>query len=46
MIKVPELESFDFDFKNTYVAIYSMLGYDILCILHLQNAVTMFHQLH
>ena len=23
MIKVPELESFDSDFKNTYVAIYS-----------------------
>ena len=29
MIKVPELESFDFDFKNTYVAIYSMLGYEM-----------------
>ena len=30
MIKVPELESFDFDFKNTYVAIYSMLGFHTL----------------
>ena len=41
MIKVPELESFDFDFKNTYVAIYSMLGYEMerLSQSHLSRAV-------
>ena len=41
MIKIPELESFGFDFKNTYIAIYSMLGYEMerLSQSHLSRAV-------
>lgn len=41
MIKIPGMESFDSSYKNTYIAIYSMLGYEMerLSQSHLSRAV-------